>query len=113
MKNEHRNAPRVKESCYVAVKVIKEGQILDDQVFSLLVDLSESGCCLRSGVQLGKGTCLETAIGFSEEITVLTGVVRRSHQFGDGQWELGVEFTDVSPSVLAVLQRIISACKET
>ena len=109
MSEDRRKSHRIDEKRYVAVKVMKEGKVINDQVFSVLVDLSESGCCLRSGVNLPRGSGLEAAIGFGEEIRTIPGVIRRSRRLEEGNWELGVEFTQVEPNDRSFLRQVIRA----
>ena len=113
MGEERRKSHRVGEKRYVAVKVLIVVRVHNGQVFSVLVDLSEDGCCLRSGVNLPRGSGLEAAIGFGEEIRTIPGVIRRSRRMPEGNWELGVEFTEVQPGDLSFLKQVIRACNPT
>jgi c-di-GMP-binding flagellar brake protein YcgR len=113
MNDERRKSLRITEKRYVAVKTIKGGQILNDQVFAVLVDLSETGCCLRSGVELAQGTTLEAAVGFDEEIRTMPGVARWCRKLEAGNWELGVEFTRVEEDDRSFLRRVICSCGES
>ncbi len=100
---------RFPELRYAALKVLHNGSVVNDQGFCLMLDLGQGGCKIRSPYKVGKGTTVILDVGFEEEIMTFQGKVRHSMPSGQGGWDLGIEFVDLTPETRGFLDRILNS----
>ena len=91
---------------YTALRVLQDGELVNDQAFCLLIDLSLGGCKLRCPFPIDVDTQIEMDVAFDEEVKTFAGDVRHCGTSDHGGWDIGIKFamvTDEQKSFLAGL----------
>ncbi len=106
-KKEKRKHPRFKENRYAALKLFRGKKVVNDQIFSVLVDLSLGGCRVRCPSELEIGATVILDIGFEEEIHSFKGKVRHCGSSHFGGWDVGIEFVELSKEKSSFLKKLL------
>ena len=73
------------------------------------LNVSESGILLETHALLDPNTTVSLTIGMEEEIIDIKGIAVYSQENDGGGFETGIEFIDIQPAELTVLQKFIQA----
>jgi hypothetical protein len=73
------------------------------------LNVSESGILLETHAPLEPETIVSLTIGIEEEIIDIKGTTIYSQKNHAGGYETGIEFLDIQPAELSVLQKFIQA----
>lgn len=81
----------------------------NNQAFTVVVDVSRSGICLRTVQPPQEGENVILRIGIGEEIERLHATVRRVTQLTRGGYDVGLEWQSCSGNDLSFLDQFIAA----
>ena len=73
---------------------------------------SESGILLETHAPMDPETTVSLTIGMEEEIIDIKGTSVYSTENDSGSYETGIEFIDIQPAELTVLQKFIQAFEQ-
>jgi len=76
------------------------------------LNVSESGILLETHALLDPQTLVSLTIGMEEQIIDIQGTAVYSTLNEDGSYETGIEFTDIEPAELTVLEKFIQAFEQ-
>ena len=109
-KREKRKYPRFKETRYAAITEYRGTKIINDQIFSVLVDLSLGGCRVRCPSEIEIGSKVKIDIAFEEEIVSFKAKVKHCSPSLYGGWDIGVEFYTLKPETKTFLKKLLLGC---
>jgi hypothetical protein len=66
-------------------------------------DISKSGVAVENRTTFDIGSKVELTIALSEDLIKVNGIVRNAEETNDGQYNIGIEFVDISEDQLKKL----------
>ena len=100
-----RKTNRIQADQFIAFKVFdNEGRVCEEGM-ALTKDISASGVLLIHRIMYESGTKFELQIALPEELLNAEGIVRNIREVGDGTFEFGIEFVNISENELKKLKK--------
>lgn len=84
----------------------------EQQTMGRTLDVSESGIRLETHMPVAAGRSMLLSIGLENEVVDIRGRVVHSRKNSDGNYELGVEFTDKNAAASKILHDFIRAFRK-
>ena len=106
---EHRKHKRIDSTNLLNYVCLDETGEACAQGMGRTLNVSESGILLETYASLDPETTVSLTIGMEEEIIDIKGTAIYSQKNDTGSYETGIEFIDIQPAELTVLQKFIEA----
>jgi hypothetical protein len=106
---EHRKHIRIHSTNLLNYVCLDEAGDAFAQGMGRTLNVSESGILLETHAPLDPNTTVSLTIGMEEEIIDIKGIAVYSQENDGGGFETGIEFIDIQPAELTVLQKFIQA----
>ena len=106
---EHRKHKRIYSTNLLNYVCLDEAGDAFAQGMGRTLNVSESGILLETHAPMDPSTTVSLTIGMEEQIIDIRGVAIYSTKNDTGSYETGIEFTDIQPAELTVLQKFIQA----
>jgi hypothetical protein len=106
---EHRKHKRIHSTNLLNYVCLDEAGDAFAQGMGRTLNVSASGILLETHAPLDPDTTVSLTIGMEEEIIDIRGTAVYSQENEGGGFETGIEFIDIEPAELTVLQKFIQA----
>lgn len=103
---KRRRFPRIRSEYLILVK--KVGESAFDGVTKTQV-ISPGGCLIISGEPLPEGTAIELTLAVKDRLAKALGISLYQIPQADGTYQVGVEFTHISPEDKSAIEALFGA----
>jgi c-di-GMP-binding flagellar brake protein YcgR len=104
---EHRKHKRIHSTNLLNYVCLDQAGDAFAQGMGRTLNVSASGILLETHAPLEPNTTVSLTIGIGEEIIDISGTAVYSQENDSGGFETGIEFIDIEPAELKVLQKFI------
>lgn len=85
---------------------VDEDGVIVDQGMGRTINISISGILLEISSQLSKDQLLDMELALGNDLIDAKGKVVHCHDLGNGKFQAGIEFTDISSDNLEIIKQL-------
>ncbi len=86
---------------------VDENDQIVDQGMGRTLNISQSGILLETTTELSTGQLMDMEMAMHDQLIAARGTVIHCQPLGDGQFQVGIEFTAIKDKDLAILKDFI------
>lgn len=103
MTEENRKSVRIESDQFISFTVYDDQNRICNEGMALAKDVSKTGVLLENRSGFDVGSSVDLAIALTEEILNVKGVVRNSKMISRNNYQIGVEFVDITEDEVSKL----------
>lgn len=100
MSNQDRKSPRLDSDQFISYRVYDSEDRVCDEGMAKTKDISQSGVAVENRTAIEVGARVELTIALTEDLVKIEGIVRNVDKAGEDQYNIGIEFAEISQEQL-------------